>query len=123
MLAKSNVTRLINVLDPLLNKKGSDASDAQDRVLDHAAELEDGLVQFKKAHEKFVVSLESETEESQIEAVADVNNQYLTDVEAPVYETLFRIKIFKAEVTKFTRRKEIERNILPGFKKDFQEIC
>ena len=120
--AESEVTRLLNILGPLLDKKGSEASDVQDEVTDHTAKLEESLVEFNRAHEKFTESLESEMmemDETQIEAVADANNQYLTEAEAPAYQTLRKIKIFKAEVAKFSRRKEIERNILPGLKKTF----
>ena len=117
--AKSKVTRLVNILAPLLDKKGSEASDAQDEVTDHTAKLEDGLVQLKRAHKKFAECLESETDENQIDQVADANNQYLTEAEAPAYQTLRKIKIFKAEVAKFSRKNEIERNILPGLKKTF----
>ena len=118
--AKSKVTRFVNILDPLLDKKGSDASDVQDKVSDHAAKLEDGLVQLKRAHKKYAECLESETDENQIETVADTNNQYLTDAEAPAYETLIKIKKFKVEVAKFTKNKETEENILPGLKTTFK---
>ena len=57
-MAKSKVTRLINILDPLLNKKGSDASDVQERVSDHSTKLEDALVSFKRSHKKFSESLD-----------------------------------------------------------------
>ena len=115
--AESEVTRLLNILGPLLDKKGSEASGVLDEVTDHTAKLEEGLVEFNRSHEKFTESLESEMmemDETQIEAVADANNQYLTEAEAPAYQTLRKIKIFKAEVANFSRRKEIERNILPG---------
>ena len=117
--AESEVTRLLNILGPLLDKKGSEASDVQDEVTDHTAKLEDGLVQLKRAHKKFAECLENETDETQIDEVADANNKYLTEAEAPAYQTLRKFKIFKAEVAKFSRRKEIERNILPGLKKTF----
>ena len=118
--AKSKLTRLLNILDTLLYKKGSDASDVQDMVSNIAAKLRDGLIQFERAHNQFAECLESETDETQIETVADTNNQYLTDAEAPVYEALIKIKSFNAEVAEFNKKKETEENILPGLKKSFK---
>ena len=118
--AKSKLTRLLNILDTLLYKKGSDASDVQDMVSNIAAKLRDGLIQFERAHNKFAECLESETDETQIETVADTNNQYLTDAEAPVYEALIKIKSFNAEVAEFNKKKETEENILPGLEKKFK---
>ena len=123
----SKVTRLLNILEPLLNHKGSNASDVQEQVSDHAAKLKDSLVKFNRDHEKFteslMESLENEADEALIEAVADANNQYLTEAEAPAYQTLRKIKIFKAEVAEFSKRsherKVTERDILPGLKKTF----
>ena len=61
--AESKITRLIDVLDPKLNKQRSEASEIQDDVLNQATKLRDGLDQFKKAHEKYAESLESETDD------------------------------------------------------------
>ena len=61
--AESKITRLIDVLDPKLNKQGSEASEIQDDVLNQAAKLRDGLDQFEKAHKKYAESLESETDD------------------------------------------------------------
>ena len=115
-VAKSKVTRLINILDPLLNKKGSDASDVQERVSDHSTKLEDALVSFKRSHKKFSESLENETDEGQIDAVAEANNNYLTEVENAAYETLGKLKKFRAEVEVFCKKKELEDKVLPGLK-------
>ena len=99
-VAKSKVTRLVNVLDPILSKKGSEAKEEWDKVHDHATKLEEALLNLKRAHKKYAESLESEKGEEEIEAVANENNQYLTEAESPAYETLKKLKGYKDEVKK-----------------------
>ena len=120
-VAKAKVTRLVNVLDPILSKKGSEAKEEWDKVHDHATKLEEALLNLKRAHKKYAESLESEKGEEEIEAVANENNQYLTEAESPAYETLKKLKGYKDEVKKVDEKEHIETNKLPALKKVFRK--
>ena len=74
--------------------------------------MEEALINLKRAHKKYAESLESEKGEEEIEAVANKNNQYLTEAESPAYETLKKLKGYKDEVKKVDEKEQIERSKL-----------